>query len=223
MCHSVRQLTVLFIVGSIVTACSDAPTKPTSPSSNTSSRTISGVVREQHAPGQPPIAGASVTITSGLDAGRTVVTDTSGRYVFEEVTIESVDIRIEAEEFETRMSEGTPRQPADVLMEPTTSLIEWDSRTDNRSSFRIPFSVSHWGPATLSVFSSSFECGTIETFFAAVIEQETNTAWLNAITCRAGQTATDTKLLRPGDYYIDIYRTFTSVLRTNIVTLKHPR
>lgn len=189
--------------------------------------TISGVVREQYGFREPPIPGATVTIAAGSQSGRTVTTDESGRYTLAGVPRERVVLRVEATDFESRSKDVTPDAPLlDIFLPPLTSTLFWDSRRQPEvRSLVIPFRVTHAGPATLTVFASSFTCGTYETYWAGVKPRNSDKSVLGSFACRPGIPEIVSAPLEPGEYDFIVGLLFPGADPPNYKTaeLKHPR
>ena len=147
-------------------ACGQAPSGSASPTDpgpivRQPLHTLAGVVRERYAPDLFPVSDATVTVTSGLQAGRTVTTDLAGRYVFEGMTAEPVTLVVSVAGFERATAEAAPPRAPDIPLTPETLSVSWDARDQPyRSAFRIPFSVAHWGPARLTISFDTWYCVT---------------------------------------------------------------
>lgn len=170
--------------------------------------TISGVVREKYVVREPAIALATVTLTTGAQAGRRVTADALGRYVFEGVPIEPVRVRADATGFEPATEEASAERPTfDFFLVPPTESIRWNSTTDVPGV--IPFRVTHRGPANLTVWSEVSECGTYETFGAYVMRPAGPQEFLVAGSpCRPGVETTRTVVLDPGEYRLTAFMMF---------------
>jgi hypothetical protein len=170
--------------------------------------TISGVVREKYAVREPAIPLATVTLTTGPQAGRRVTADALGRYVFEGVPIGAVGVRAEAAGFEPATEEATLARPTfDFFLFPPSESIRWNSRTDlpGVTTFR----VTHRGPASLTAWAEQYECGTYETFGAYVTPTTgPGDAVFGLFPCRPGVEETKTVVLEPGEYHLVVMMLF---------------
>lgn len=127
---------------------------------------ISGVVREKYELREPRIPGATITITSGGQAGRSTNTDHLGRYTLDGVPRGAVTLRIEASAFAAVTLEASPDSSAvDTFLAPEMMTLSWNNSTGgvaapDAGSFTVPFRTTHRGYVTLSVYSNQYECGT---------------------------------------------------------------
>jgi hypothetical protein len=99
-CRSLRN-TAIFLFALVTTACGDSPTGPTPPPSNNNPPqvtfyTVTGTVSSAAG---GPIAGASVRVVDGPNAGRTASADGSGRYTLENLNFAGFTIAVAADGF----------------------------------------------------------------------------------------------------------------------------
>ena len=186
--------------------------------------TLHGYVRERHGFREPPVGGAVVEIAGGPQKGRNTTTDALGRFTFTAVPREPVQLRAAAEGFERATADVTPDASwVDILLEPIMKTLGYDSRQHAPGDVRMPFSVTHRGPVTLTTYSSGHECGTYETFGAFVYARgDQTTPLIGSYPCRPGVREVTTSRLEPGEYVFIVFRLFESA-KINTAELIHPQ
>jgi carboxypeptidase family protein len=195
--------------------------------------TVTGTVRERYAPDTVPVAGATVTLSSAGQPELRTRTDRLGRYTFTNVTSQAATLIAERQDFQRSTTEVIPGQAVeDILLAPEAMDFEWDNRSKLPSGAqrsgewtqRIPFTMAHWGPTTVTISSSPrWACGTYGEFYSWVVRpHDLSVHLLQVSTCRPSETRTGSALLSPGEYIMEI-GLIPHVSDLHSVKLEHPR
>lgn len=197
------RLVRLLALLTVLCGCGSTPT-PTAPSTTF---TASGVVRDQWGVESPPVPSATVTLMTGAQAGRQVITGQDGAFTFSGVPNGPVVIRASAEGFISGTIDVAPWRPmADVLLGPVMEVVERsfappEVLSSHYEQWFIPFTVGRRGPVTLRLSSNQRECeSSYQTTYWAQIEGRPK-----LIVCPPGPlTVERTEVLDPGRYSLRV-------------------
>lgn len=190
--------------------------------------TLEGTVRDAWEVNEPVLPHATVTLTTGLQAGRSVTTDANGWFEITGVPNGPVSVRADAHGLEPQTTEASPerRSIAFALTAPVET-VSWKRTTSTYSETfwtQIPFQMRHRGPVviTLTTTAQSDYCGTYENFSVGVAGPISDLKWDDRPAPRCGGTATLRGTGPAGSYQLSIFLR-SAPLGTRELTLTHPR
>jgi len=190
--------------------------------------TVEGTVRDAWEVNEPALPHATVTLTTGVQAGRSLTTDANGWFEITRVPNGPVSVRADAHGLEPQTTEATPerRSIAFALTAPVET-VSWKRTTTTgleTSGTQIPFQMHHRGPVVITMTTTAQNdwCGTYENFLFHVAGPISDLKWDDRPAPGCGGTATIRGTGPAGSYQLSISLLAASS-GTRELKLTHPR
>jgi len=166
---------------------------------------VSGRVIEKF--GEKPLAGATVTIADGPNAGRTTSTGADGRFVLSQLSSGSFNVVATAADFESEQEPVINEVPVTIALEPLLNRMHWEGvyLTAKYWLEDRQLMVRHTGPMRLAIHSDCAAGGSEDGPIQVVVRDASDNLMVAHLLTRSSPRDIESaRVVPPGNYHLNV-------------------